>query len=207
MKHRPDINSLLDYLEKDGYLGSNTVQGIRDRAMIRGSSDDGIEKCVEGATYVGLEDSMHMQHEIGEDNCIKVTLDMDEGGCSNVISTKCNWITSIIHCQKVDKGGYGAWFPAIPSYQCNDRDSRVVWILSGMIVCVKELWFLTNQVDIHVSKWHGWLLAYLTKVCFPEVIFRNDQSNPIKKKHVSTIPKLLEKWLLKKEQVCLIISN
>ena len=101
----------------------------------------------------------------------------------------------------MDKGGYGAWFPSIPSYQCNDMDSRVVWILSGMIVCVKELWFLTNQVDIHVSKWHGWLLAYLTKVCFPEVIFQNDKSNPIKKKHVSTIPKLLEKWVLKKEQV------
>ena len=60
-------------------------------------------------------------------------------------------------------------------------------------MCVKELWFLTNQVDIHVSKWHGWLLAYLTKVCFPEVIFRNDQSNPINKKYVSTIPKLLAK--------------
>ena len=70
VKYCPDINPLLDYLDKDGYLGSNTVQAIRDRVMIRGSSDDGIEKYVEGATYVGLEDSIHMQHEIGEDNGI-----------------------------------------------------------------------------------------------------------------------------------------
>ena len=136
---------------------------------------------------------MKMQHEIGEDNCIKVTFDMDEGGCENVTDTKRNWIKSIIHCQKIDKGGYGAWFPAVPSYQSNDRDSRVLWLLSGMIVCVKELWCLTDNVNMHVSKWHGWLLAYLTRFCFPEIVFKNDTTNPIMRKYVSTIPKLLNK--------------
>ena len=136
---------------------------------------------------------MKMQCEIGEDNCIKVLLDNVDGVNPHVVNTKRNWIQNIVHCQHVGYGGYGAWFPAIPSFQSDDRDSRILWILSGMIVCVKELWFLTDKVNMHVSKWHGWLLAYLTKVCFPEIIFRGGSSNPMRKDNVRTIPRILDK--------------
>ena len=60
-------------------------------------------------------------------------------------------------------------------------------------MCVKELWFLTDKVDMHFSKWHVWLLSYLTKVCFPEIQFRIDSSNPIRKDYVRSVGRLLEK--------------
>ena len=207
VKNRPDINSLLNHYEKDGYMGSFTVNGIRERAKTAGPTDDMLKKCVEGATYVGLEDSMSMQHDIGEDNCIQVVLDNVVSECPHVVDTKRNWIKSIIHCQKMDKGGYGAWFPSTPSYKCNDRDSRMVWLLSGMTLCVKELWCLTDKVDMYCSKWHGWLLTYLTKNCFPEIIFRGDASNPIRRDNVRTVGRLLGKWVLRKEQKCWILGS
>ena len=40
-------------------------------------SDDVLKKSINGATYVELEDAKIMQHEIGHDNSIKITLDYD----------------------------------------------------------------------------------------------------------------------------------
>ena len=94
---------------------------------------------------------MEMQHDIGVYHCIKVLVENEENGELREVNTKRNWIKSIIHCQKVDRSGYGSWFPAVPPFQARDRDSRIVWILSGMIVCVKELWFLTDKINMHVS--------------------------------------------------------
>lgn len=72
-------------------------------------------------------------------------------------------------------------------------DSRVMWLLSGMLVCVKELWIITDKCDIYVSKWHGWLMAYLTKKCFPGVNITQDRYNPIKSKYVTTVEKIIDK--------------
>lgn len=62
-----------------------------------------------------------------------------------------------------------------------------------MLVCVKELWRDTDNCEIFVSKWHGWLLTYLTKQCFPSVVVKTDNFNPIKSKFVSTIKKMIDK--------------
>ena len=62
-----------------------------------------------------------------------------------------------------------------------------------MLVCVKELWSRTDKCEMVVSKWHGWVLAYLTRKCFPGVTIKSDSNNPMQPKFVSSIPKLLEK--------------
>ena len=89
--NRPDINSLLDNLKNDGLLTSETVDGIRKRSRNNCPSDEVMEKCLEGSTYVGLEDSMQMQHEIVEGNFIEVTINDDTSSDIQVIITKRNW--------------------------------------------------------------------------------------------------------------------
>ena len=72
IKHRPDINSLLDQLTRDAYLTSTTVKAMCERAIDNGPSDEIIKKCLVGATYVSLEDALLLQHEVGEDKSIKI---------------------------------------------------------------------------------------------------------------------------------------
>ena len=68
------------------------------------------------------------------------------------------------------EGGYGSMFSDIPMFRSNDTDTRIVCILSGMLVCVKELWMSTDKCPMSVLNWHGWLLSYLTRKCFLGVI-------------------------------------
>ena len=87
----------------------------------------------------------------------------------------------------------GQGFQTFLMFTSKVADSRLMWTLSGMLVCVKELWKITDKCPMSVLKWHGWLLCYLTRKCFPGVTVKSDKYNPIKSKHVSSIPKLMEK--------------
>ena len=80
-----------------------TVDGLRKRAMEVCPSDDVLKKCLQGATYVELEDAMQLQYEIGEGKCIQIALDPDDPTTPDVVNTKRIWMKSIVHCQKMDE--------------------------------------------------------------------------------------------------------
>ena len=126
-----------------------------------------------------------MQCELGEDKAIRIILDNEEIPVE--VHCKRNWIQSVIQCQKLDEGGYGGIFTKIPKFSSNETDTRLLWLLSGMLLCVKELWCITDKCDKMVSRWNGWLLCYLTKKCFPEIITIDDKNNPFKKRYVASI--------------------
>ena len=191
IKNRPDINVLLGNLEKEGVISARQVSDMRKRAMEACPSDEVRNKCLSGATYVTLEDSLVIQQEIGLDKSIKVTCDQDNLITPVVLNTKRNWIQSIVHYHAMDN--YGAHFSVIPQFTSTNTDTRILWTLCGMLVCVKELWTRTDQCEMVVSKWHGWVLAYLTRKCFPGVTIKSDVKNPICSKFVSSIQKLMEK--------------
>ena len=191
IKYRADINCLLGNLEKEGYISSLQVDGMRKRAMEACPSDDVMKRCLSGATYVTLEDAMSLQHEVGQDKTLKVTCDHSNPTNPVVLQTKRNWIQSIVYCQTMDS--YGARFSVIPTFSLLTTETRIIWTLSGMLVCVKELWNRTDNCEIKVSRWHGWLLAYLSKKCFPGVRINSDTNNPIQSKFVLNIPRLIQK--------------
>ena len=132
IKHRPDINSLLDHLERDGLISIGNVQGLRKEAMDYCYPDGLINKCLQGSTYIELLDAMQIQYEIGDDKCIKVKLEMNNFSICEEILTRRNWLQSIIHCQKLDVGRYGCRFPTIPKFSCKMTDTKGLWILCGM---------------------------------------------------------------------------
>ena len=57
---------------------------------------------------------------------------------------------------------YGSRFPIIPQFKCKVMDSRIVWITAGILTLVKEVWMITDKIEIRKTNWHGWLLTYLT---------------------------------------------
>lgn len=174
INYRPDINSLLDHLNNNGYLCDMSVSEMRKRAKDNRLSDDVVQSCIYGATYIDIYDAMKMKYEVGNDKNIKIIGNNNQQGTQAIIYASRNWLESIIPCQKIDADGYGSRFPDIPMFTYTKTDTMILWLLSGMMLCVKELWFLTSKCEIHVSKWHGWLLEYLTKKSFPGSI-RNDK--------------------------------
>ena len=79
-----------------------------------------------------IVDAMDMQYEIGQEQGIKVTLD------NNVcVVTKRNWRQSIVYCQKYDQYGYGERLSEVRIFTSKNTDTRCLWILSSMLVCVK----------------------------------------------------------------------
>ena len=142
IKYRPDINALLDKLQEDGYITKGMVEARRERARFINPSQDMMNKCREGATYVDIEDTLMMQHEIGNDQMIKVIYDGENSNRINVIETKRSWVKSIIYAHKMDT--YGSRFPVIPSFKSNEMDTRIVWMTAGLITLVKELWISLN---------------------------------------------------------------
>ena len=101
-----------------------------------------------------------------QDRCIKLILNGD--GCNEFVelNTKRNWIKSIVYSQKMDEGGYGARFSVIPPFLARSTDTRCLWILSGMLVCVKEVWKRTDQCAIVFFK-----LAWLVNDIFNQEMF------------------------------------
>ena len=52
---------------------------------------------------------------------------------------------------------------------------------------------MTDSVELRTSKWHGWILCYLTRKCFPSIKMVDNQRNPFKMKFVSSIERVLDK--------------
>lgn len=192
IKYRADINVHINNLVTDNVIPPVTASGYRENARKNNPSQEIIDKCLIGAIYIELEDAMVLQHEIGSDNIINVLCDHYEYVGPKVIETKRSWLSSIIYAQKLDS--YGARFPVLPQFTCKKMDTRVVWMLSVMITLVKELWSRTDKCDMVVSKWHGWMLAFLTGKCFPFSAIRNERMNPYKPSDIRTNEEILEKF-------------
>ena len=105
-----------------------------------------MDNCLFGSTYVSLEDALLLQHQVGEDKSIKIIISDAGSDNERAVHVKRSWVKSIIHCHTRDS--YGARFPVIPQFKSGNTDTRTLWILSGMIALVKELW--EKQINV---KW------------------------------------------------------
>ena len=205
--NRPDVNSLLNRLEQSNFLCKRTVESMRKRALESSPSPEVIEKCIHGATYVTLDDCIELQKKLTVDETIDIrindipeeTIDslsddnLVQHGNTDNIRVRPNWVTKIIFAQKVDKERYGAIMNVIPIYQNSGLDTRLIWITSAILTQVKELWEATCALTMCTSKWHGWLLTYLTKHCLDSFNLRRSKLTPYKNKFINTIPAIASK--------------
>ena len=104
---------------------------------------------------------------------------------------KKSWPSCIFPCQILND--YGARFPSIPAFNSNVHHTELLWTLSALLTRSETLWQLTVHLELRTSRWHGWLLIYLTKQCFPNIARRQDTKDPFKSNQVRTIPRIMEK--------------
>ena len=203
-----DINALLTRLGEKQLLPLKSVESMRKRALEASPSPEVIAKYIHGATYISLDDSIDLQKQLTIDEMVDITInpssreeindnsDNEFGQQNNTnfrIRAKPNWVTKIVFAQKLDEEKYGAVMTVIPAYRSKGLDTRLLWIISAVLTQLKELWEETCAIPMCTSKWHGWLLTYLTKHCFDSIALPRTRSTPYKSKFISTIPKIAEK--------------
>ena len=62
-----------------------------------------------------------------------------------------------------------------------------------MMTQVKECWNQTTKIDMYTSKWHGWLLTYLSKKYLSGYNLSRATNIPYKYKYISSVDKICEK--------------
>ena len=191
---RPDINSLLDKLERNNVIEKSVATGLRDDAAVLFPNKSILDSYAHGSTYVPIEDAIGMQKELGQENLLQMTFDLRDDIPEKTLNARRNWPSMIYTCQKYDKTCHGNYVSTIPTLQCRDRevDLKVTWIVLALVTRIKELWFLTEACPLHESRWHGWILAYAGKHCFNH---RSgfDKRNPFKVSQVSNAKHLYER--------------
>ena len=123
------------------------------------------EKYRFGSNYVPAEIAMAMKQEEKNREVVGI-IDDDEDTEGNVLPEynrkfKRIWPLYIYICQKTTLHG-AKMFP-VPSYQV--AGSRLLWIMSSLLLHVEPLWTIIAKGIMRRSEWQGYLLMFLTKHC------------------------------------------
>ena len=184
--NRPDINALLDNLVQHHILCPEAAQSFCDHAKSVYPDQSVFDPYLHGCTYMPLNDAMDLQKAIGEDKHIFICEDDCMGNLpQHDICCKINWPHNILLCQKLDKDNFGASFPIIPPLFSSNGDAQLLWVLCGVYSRVKELWRKTTNIPLFwTSLWHGWILLFVGRHCFPELCKNHTKKNPFKVSHI-----------------------
>jgi hypothetical protein len=146
--------------------------------------------------YVAITTVMALQRENKEKD-IQVIIDNREDGLPDEVKFfKRSWPTIIVSCQKSDN--VGSMFTSIPQFDPYGKaDTRLetitIWKVSALVTRIELLWKFTAECDMKRSRWHGRLFVYLTKIRFPEFYLRQDNRDPFKFRHISSIDQITAK--------------
>ena len=188
--NRPDINAHVNTLVSENVLSNFAANGMREEALRISQSID-YEPYMYGSTFVPLEVAMTLQREVMDEDCEALNDERGENLPDIRKYFKKSWPSCIFPCQILND--YGARFPSIPAFNSNVHHTELLWTLSALLTRSETLWQLTVHLELRTSRWHGWLLIYLTKQCFPNIARRQDTKDPFKSNQVRTIPRIMEK--------------
>ena len=187
ISYRSDIVSLLSDLEMNNTLSKGSSNEMIRRASYMTKNIEAKKFC-SGATFVSITDTMKLQQKVNTHNMISVETDS-----GTIIHTRRNWIQSIIFCQKCNSNGYGAQFPTLLPLISNTHKTQFLWILCRMLISVKELWDIIEEVPKKTLLWHGWILTYISKQCFNENRIQGISTCPFKTVYINSIDKVFTK--------------
>ena len=187
ISYRSDIVSLLSDLEMNNTLSKGSSNEMIRRASFMTKNIEPKKFC-SGATFVSITDTMKLQQKVNTHNMISVETDS-----GTIIHTRRNWIQSIIFCQKCNSNGYGAQFPTLLPLISNTHKTQFLWILCRMLISVKELWDIIEEVPKKTLLWHGWILTYISKQCFNENRIQGISTCPFKTVYINSIDKVFTK--------------
>ena len=146
---RPDINALLQKMADKRIITQESVSERRDEAKRLYPTQECLEDYYYGSTYVSLNDAILTQKDIGDHKLLNVLIDVNRNDNQQYrISCKRNWPSHVYIVQKFDKKGFGVPFVPIVKCTLRGRDTRVLWILIGLLSRVRESWKATEKFPL-----------------------------------------------------------
>lgn len=183
--NRPDINAHLNSLVDDEIMSDFLAEDKRKHA-VEFSQEVNYEHYTYGSTYVPLEAAMVMQRE-NSDRSVEVIVNGD----GDTVTINKYWSSTLYPCQQMTS--HGIAFPTIPKLQSSSVKTKNVWILGSLLSRVERLWKCTEKCPLDTSKWHGWMLSYLTEHCFNQAYRKRQNNDPFKGREIETVAKFIEK--------------
>ena len=129
------------------------------------------------STYVPLEASFAMQRDLKKRDIKVIWDDHGENLPENVVYCRRSWLPIITPLQKCDT--YGSDFVSIPVLRNATEDTSLLWIIVSLMTRIETIWQMIGKCELRQSKWHGWLLMWVTNKCFPNVSRRSEKNRPI----------------------------
>ena len=128
-----------------------------------------------GATMISVEDALQLDRATREKETREIFLN-DRVRIHYVPK----WPSALISVHPAGCN-YGALPPCLPVFSLGKRDTRVVWLLVGMIAMNAKLWYLVDKQIKSIRNWEGWVLAFVTEKVFPYKGRKASRNNPFKK--------------------------
>ena len=189
--NRPDINSLLTQLVEEKKISKIAANEKRLLAK-RLYEEFDFDPYLCGGTYVPIEKAM-MIHRARNSPIVEVTIDDIDDQNEITIKTKKNWPSTLYLHQNMNKWGVRFWrVPAFQQHGANDIGAINIWVLSSLLIALPKLWEIVNNQQLRTSKWYGWLLTYLTRVC-DKVGGGKEYKSPFSWNKIRTINRIKEK--------------
>ena len=82
---------------------------------------------------------------------------------------------------------HGVMFPKVPLLYSSDSNSAMIWAIAALMCRVEAIWKNVCAVELFTSKWHGWMLVYLTRFCFNRGSACQAPNDPFKFTYISTL--------------------
>ena len=181
LKGRPDINELLTQFVHEKDL---CPEFANDYCELAQSTPLDIENLSYGSTYVPIDVAI----DIGVDKTRNVL--WDNGQSHFIMPCFPTYIYPLQACNR-----YGCAPHSIPVFKGHNanRNTSMLWLLSGILIRVQEIWLCTYNMTLDESKWNGWLLLYLAKTVFHHLTVRQSKYDPFSFQSMSSIVKLIPK--------------
>ena len=170
IKGRADINALLIQFahEKDLYpeIVVNCQKLVNKMTLV-------LNKLSYGASYVPVDVAI----EMGLDKSRDVYWDAQEPIQKKQMTP--SFPSTLYPVQNCNE--YGCTPYSLISFwdrSRNPKNTSMLWLLSGILLRVKEIWYLTYKMPLYQSKWNGWLLTYLTKQVLHHYTTKTKKGDP-----------------------------
>ena len=196
---RPDINALLQKLQKQNNLSISSVNAMHERATSVFPNSSCFDKYTYGCTFVPFRDAMEMQKMLATSNIYQISVILDENGGSPPQTVHCQRKRPklIYSCQKFEN--FGVPFTVTPPFciRRENKDTRLLWVIVNLLNKSKQFWIIIDNKNNNLfrqSSWEGWLLSYVASKCFSNLSWSKVQkNNPFKTSHISSIDKVAKK--------------
>jgi predicted GIY-YIG superfamily endonuclease len=179
LNHRPDINAMVTNWSKEENIASKEeLCDMLENANGSANLQEDDMKLV-GGTYMTVADALNVQKLVKLESGATVLV-RDSNNEHKSVYFKGSWPRLLVSVHPLNK--YGARFPIVPTLfdSKTKQDLRLLWVVTGLIVCIPVLWEDTVRSLQSTDQWNGWMLRFASDKCLINRTMSSSKDDPFR---------------------------